>query len=263
VAVITSLESYWELEEASGDALDAHGSNTLTDTNTVASAVGKVGNCRDFESANSEYFTITDNASVSVGNIDFTFCAWVNAETLASYPCILSKVEPSAASVEYNLFYNIDVSRFRFYVSSDGGTGGTLTFVDANNFGAASTGVWYFIVAKHDSVNNQISIKVNEGTADTAAHTTGVFDGGNAFKIGSSLPGIPLGYWDGLIDQVGFWKKVTTDAEDTWLYNSGNGRSYAAIVAEAAPPVYPPSTTPKFRDRTNLRPAPYRPGLPR
>ncbi len=39
-ALKTSLVSYWNLNEPSGNALDAHGSNDLTDTNTVTNAAG-------------------------------------------------------------------------------------------------------------------------------------------------------------------------------------------------------------------------------
>ena len=40
---------------------------------------------------------------------------------------------------------------------------------------------------------------------------------------------------DGRLDQVGVWKRVLTADERTWLYNSGNGRSYTEIVAYQAP----------------------------
>ena len=57
------------------------GANTLTDTNTVGATTGKVSGARDFELSNSEYFTIADNAALSVGDVAFTVAAWVNLES--------------------------------------------------------------------------------------------------------------------------------------------------------------------------------------
>jgi hypothetical protein len=51
--VIDSLIGDWEMDEASGQALDSHGSNPLTDNNTV----GASGGWRDFESDNVESFS--------------------------------------------------------------------------------------------------------------------------------------------------------------------------------------------------------------
>ena len=71
---LTNLVSYWKLDEASGNALDAHGTNTLTDSNTVTSAAGKIGDSRHFTRTVPEYFTIADNASLSApAGTSFTF----------------------------------------------------------------------------------------------------------------------------------------------------------------------------------------------
>ncbi len=65
-------------------------------------------------------------------------------------------------------------------------------------------------------------------TALTVAMGAGCFfDGGGSNKDG--------GTWDGLIDEVGFWKgRVLSGAERTELYNAGAGRDYAYIIAGAA-----------------------------
>jgi hypothetical protein len=115
--------------------------------------------------------------------------------------------------------------RFVFYVSDDGSA---VTGVTANNFGAPALDTVYQIICKHDSVNNQISIKVNNGTADTTAHSTGIFNSGTNFNIGA-LNGTT--FWNGLIRRVRTWDRVTTTDEDTWLYNAGTGRSYADLQA--------------------------------
>jgi hypothetical protein len=99
----------------------------------------------------------------------------------------------------------------------------TLTVVQASTFGTPSTGTWYFLVAHHDSVNNQIGISVNNGTTDTTATTGGVRDGTAPFRVGAF--GNATSPFDGRIDAVMIWKRLLTAAEKAYLYDSGNGRS--------------------------------------
>lgn len=220
MALTDDLISYWKLDEASGNALDAHGSNTLTDTNTVGAATGKISGGRDFESSASEYFTIADNASLSTGDIDFTFSLWVNAESLAANADIISKDTATSPNREYIIGFASATPRFRFILFD----GASATILSANNLGAPSTGTWYFIVAWHDSVNNTMNIQVNNGAVDSVSHTTGTDDGAAPFRIGAR--GNTAEFFDGIVDEVGFWKRVLTSDERASLYNSGNGLAY-------------------------------------
>ncbi len=232
MAVITNLLNYWSLDEASGDALPAHGSMTLTDTNTVGAASGKVSGARDFEADNVEYFSHTDHADLSAGDTDFTFQAWVNLESksLGSNTRVIFR-KWDGAGTEYILWYDagtLATDRFSWVVRGSG----TLSHVEANVLGSPSIATWYLIHAWHDSVNNEIGIAVNAGTADTTAHSAGVDDTAAVFYIGHEDGASDE--WDGLLDECAMWRKVLTSAERTWLYNSGAGRSYADIVAESS-----------------------------
>ncbi|MDA2917638.1 hypothetical protein MYX64_12505, partial [Nitrospinae bacterium AH_259_B05_G02_I21] len=75
--LLTDLKAHWKLNEASGTRSDSHGSNDLTDNNTVGQAAGKIGNAADFIRVNSEYLSIADNADVSAGDVDITWALWV------------------------------------------------------------------------------------------------------------------------------------------------------------------------------------------
>jgi hypothetical protein len=221
MALTDSLISYWSLDEASGDALDAHGSNDLTDNNTVGTAAGKVAGARDFERGSSQHFSLADNADLSTGDIDFTIAAWVQLESKPGGN--MSVVQKTTnLSGEYFFFHEASSDRFKLEVYGAGGFG-SVGAVTANNLGAPSLATWYFVVAWHDSANNEVGISVNAGTPDTAAHSAGVLDGAGAFE----LSGFTFGtFWDGLIDEVGFWKRVLTADERTELYNGGDGLAY-------------------------------------
>lgn len=221
MALTDSLVSHWALNEASGNALDSHSTNHLTETGgTIASATGKVGNCRDFEAADTEWFSHADGGDFDIGDVDFTFACWVNFESL-SRASIISK-GLGVTSGEFYLLYETAVSRLEFEVYG-GINFGNGTAVAATDTGIPSTGVWYFIVFWHDSVGNTINLQVNNGTLNSAAHTTGVYQTTGTFTVGADETAT---YTDGLIDEVSFWKRVLTADERTELYNSGNGLAY-------------------------------------
>lgn len=218
----TSLVSVWALNEASGNATDSFGSNTLTDTNTVARVAGKVSNCGDFEDANTEYFTVADNTSLSMGHVDMTLTYWVQFESLGTNRDCVSKWGGSASTQEYLSGYVSSSNRLRFLVNNTAGT--TNTSVLANTFGAVSTGTWYFVVCYHDDTVGEIAISVNNGAFDTASTSGGIRDSTTNFQLGAR-PG-PSTYHDGLIDEVTLWKRKLTAGEITTLYNGGAGLAY-------------------------------------
>ena len=152
-AVLTdSLTSFWELGEASGTRSDSSGTNHLTDNATVTQATGKVGNAAQFTSANSEYLSIADNASISTGNIDWTKSFWIYADTLAQYSMVASKGWGGAdANTEWALYYDGQLVFIAY-------NGTTEVAVMASNFGALSTATWYYVKIYHDSVTNVLGI---------------------------------------------------------------------------------------------------------
>lgn len=225
----TSLVAYWSMEEASGTAIDAHAANDLAETgspNTIASATGVVSNARDCERDDTEYFTIADNADLSVGDIDFTVAGWVNMESAAAALWgVAGKWVPAGDQREYLVYFDNAATKLVFTVSATGTS--TTTVVNAST--TQTTATWYFFVAWHDTDDNKIYLQINDGTVAEAAHTTGVFaTGTGGFDI-CSFSG-NANHFDGLVDEVGFWKKTLASDERTWLYNSGSGRSYTDIV---------------------------------
>lgn len=213
--LLTDLISFWELEEASGTRNDAHGTNHLTDNNTVTQAAGKVGNAGQFTAANSEYLSATDNASLRVGSGDFTFCCWAKLDTLSAFNTLLAK-------------YSSD---YWLYLNSAAGTGARLRITsgtEAQGGGTVTTATWYFVVGWRDNAAQTLNVQLNNGTVGSIASATPPTDTASAFRIGARSPDL---YFDGQIDQVAMWKRVLTTAERTWLYNAGSGRSYADVRA--------------------------------
>ena len=231
--------SWWDLEETSGTRSDAHGSNDLTDNNTVGSGTGVTGDtAADFERTNSEYLLKADATDFDVGDDDLSIVVWINPETLAS-------------TAGDNLFFlrligdNNDWSFLLRITSTDDtvrfGThdGTTTNPVDASTFGGLSTGTWYMVYAYHDATANEAGISINDGTVDTVSFTGGLRTltdedlvvGANWFH--TTL--VDEKHYDGLMDSLAIWNRVLTSSEVTELYNSGNGLQYADTAPSFTP----------------------------
>jgi len=220
-SLYTNLISFWTLNEASGNRADSKGTNNLTDTNTVGSAAGKYSNGASFLKANSERLTINDNTSLSVGDIDFYACAWI-------YPTLDDGTEQTImakAGASSNRAWRLwvdwgtDQVKFQVYNNSNVATNLTATATILVN-------TWYFVEMWHDATANVIGVAVN-GTSYTTAHTTGVKNDTGPFQIGGFNSAL---FFNGLIDEVGFWKYMPTSYERTFLYNVGYGQNYTAIA---------------------------------
>lgn len=207
--LLNDLMAFYQLDETSGVRYDRHHSYHLKDNNTVTNS----GGAAQFMAANSEYLSIADNADLSMGDFDFTVDARVYLDTLpgggALFPVLGKWV--SGSGQEYILDYDGTSAAFRFVVST---TGSDAVGVTASTFGAASTGVWYYVRAEHDSVNNLLKISVNNGTANTQAHSTGVINGTSAFEIGRGAGS----YFNGRMKSVGICKRLFTTAEKATRY---------------------------------------------
>lgn len=225
---LASLMGYWSADEASGNLLDSHFSNHLTETSgTIASTTGRVSNARDFELGDSEEFVLTDNADVSMCDCDFSIAFWVKLETDTTVQAFVSKY--TGANLEYQVYYDgAGTNTFKAYISS-GASFANLTLVNEGNIYTAD-GNWRFIVVRHDATANTWDIGIDGDTTPTStSYSSGAWDSTSALHIGSN---IDLQYVDGLMDEVAIWKRKLTTAEVTWLYNSGSGRSYADLAAQ-------------------------------
>ena len=226
MAVIDNLVFSLSMDEASGNAIDDHSTNDFTETGgTIASAAGKVGTSREFILADTEYFDIADNSEVSGGDIDWSFECWVYLNFNNIRQVFIGKdIDTPGGSRDFAFYYEPSNPGLVFWI--DGTTAGTV------NYGVTlSTATWYHLTFGHSASSNELWVSVDAATPNTSSTTGPATDSGAPLHIGSrAYPGFE-DYLDGRIDEVRMWKRdIRSDL--TWLYNSGNGRSYADIVAE-------------------------------
>lgn len=189
-----------------------------------------------FVAASSQYLSVTDNASVSMGDVDCWFAGWMLIDSQSAERTLLGKwaAAGSGATCEYAVrYFQSPSNRFAFTVGN--GTPSTAT-ATANTFGAVPSGTWCFVLCYHDSVNNTINISVNGGAFNSTVCTTGIFDSTAMFALGR--PGNYNGdYHDGRLDSVAFGKSPpggiagVIAAISTSLYNAGAGKTYADLTA--------------------------------
>lgn len=236
MALTDGLVCYWRMEEASGTRVDQVSGRDLTDNNTVTSNTGRQGNAAQFTRANSEYLSSVSHADLSPGDTDFTFQAWVYLDSKPSGSQMRIIDKYYIGSKEYTLLYLQSSDKFGIAFSSDG----SADSVYLETTGTVTTGTWYCVHFWHDSVNNQIGISVNAGTADTTGYSGGVYQGTSEFCIGRTSGPTNYHYWDGRIDEVALWSRVLTGAERTELYNGGAGLSYSELSGGGTTVVVPP-----------------------
>jgi hypothetical protein len=216
--LVSNLVAYWKLDEASGSRSDSFGGNNLVNNNAVGQAAGKQGNAGQFNTANSRYLSRASNSTLQTGDISFTIAAWVKADSLPT-SVIVSKRD-STILREWTLTYVPSAFRFNTFDAAGNSAGLVLA-----NTPVPIIGTWYFLVAWRDKTSGTVNIQVNNGTIYTVAETTAPTLTNAGFKIGAFAEPAST-FWDGAIDEVGFWKRVLTGPERADLYNAGNGNTY-------------------------------------
>ncbi len=228
MSLIDGLISHWSLDEASGTRADSHGTNDLTDNNTVTSAAGKIGVAASFAAASSEYLSRADNAGLRAPAGGFTIAAWVNPATAANQ-VLLGK---TGGGLDREYYIRIDgIGGCNFVVTTDGSTATTAT----TGAGTVPTSTWSFVVAWHDPDADTINVQVNDSTPVSAAFASAVQSSSGDFVIGRDNSFGGSEYFNGLADSISLWGRVLTADERDALYNGGDGLNYDAFAPASGP----------------------------
>jgi hypothetical protein len=188
--LITGLVSWWNLDETSGTRADSHGSNDLTDVNTVGYTDGKIGNAASCITANVEYLQVTDNSSFDFSG-GMTIAGWVKQNTAT---------DPSISK-------------------DDAGSGREFNWL---------SGTWYVFdsVSGFETVAASDKKPFRQFNADAMVKGSAISnvmkDTGTVFKINNFAGTVSECDWD----LVGLWGRALTPAEITLLYNAGSGLDY-------------------------------------
>jgi hypothetical protein len=232
MSLLNGLVGYWKCDEASGNLLDAHGSNPFVENWVIgptSGVTGKINNGRELESDwNNQYFYITDNADVSLGT-DTAFAlrgVFKPAGNGNTGHCMMFTKYTSPTSdnqCEYRLAFANSAWQF------DVGNGSSSASVKDTSYGTHVAGVWEHIFAWYDPISNIIGIQVNGLTPVTTSWSGGTQNTtGNLYlNTQTNVLGNNAHQLDGVLDELAFWKDVVMSASDgTTLWDSGNVLGY-------------------------------------
>jgi hypothetical protein len=220
--ITDNLTSYYNLDLNANDSIGIYqGINYLA----VPNITGKINNCYNF--SNDHYIALGDMGDFNNFTIGFWFKKNV-ASGLESNGMFgsqntntrLFRLEWTTGD-KISLFLGEDNSNYRTYTMSNAIT---------------DTNFHYIVVTRHDAtvkfyIDNS-NVSLTEGGGGSLVGKT-INTGGNSYSIGfvTSAGGGYYGF-NGLIDEVGVWKRELNRTEISYMYNSGNGINPLAEVLE-------------------------------
>ncbi len=209
IPMTTDLVSYWSLDEASGTLYDSENDNDGTAYGATQNVSGKVGKAVSFDGTD-DYILVPYNSNLNVTG-SFSFAAWFY-QTGSQSNAILSR-DYGSGVVPYILEITFGFPRLRYYENA---------FVDRGDDEQVSIETWYHLVFTVNSSETKIYLNgtlvmSTDGISSLPTNTTNLYIGN--YPYGSY-------YFQGIIDEIGIWNRVLSQADVTRLYNNGDGLAY-------------------------------------
>ena len=205
IDVGASCAGWWEMDEVSGVRYDSHGSNDLTDNNTVGSVnSGPKGVVASLAGANSEYLS---KASLAEPGTVWTISGWFKT-TDGVNDAIFSFADGASETARLT----IQGSVMYFVVDASNTAGDTIV-----------NDLWYHFAAWCDGTKLYLSL--NNGVAKEA--TDSLPAGTDLLTIGKDVSNR---HHDGQMGGIGYWSVALSADERLSLFNSGRGKRYADLT---------------------------------
>ena len=206
----------WKFNNNGNDSI---GANTLTNNNSATFTTGKLGGATgatQLVAASSQYWSITNNATIQPAASSFLIAAWVYLDSnVLGDETIISK-GVNSVTVEFYLARRNDNS---LYMEMSGtGTG------NASLTASFATGQWHFVIGYYNATTGKCGVALNH-----SAVTEGTVTGTPTARTGDLTIGLYSGgarYWNGRIDNVCYAvgsNAILTQAIHDALWNDGNG----------------------------------------
>lgn len=222
-SLLGNLVSYWNMSELTSTRADSVGVNTLTPNNTPLYGGGPTSLAANFIRASTQFLSATNDASITPGDSNFSIAGWVYLDLGGFY--FVSKF--GTTTVEYALEANVVGNPFVFLMGNSAGSSQGVTGSNGGNYALKT---WYFVACTYTSSTNTSRISVNAGTQNSqilgfipsaASGTSNLCFGTQKSGYGAPMSGRTAAW--------GYWNKVLTTTEITFLYNSGQGRLYSQL----------------------------------
>lgn len=225
-SILAKLTCWWELDEASGNRLDSHGTTTLTVDGTVSTATGLRGGsdvAASFAGAGKLQTTSSTEIQVPPGGGDHCLFGWFYVASNTGQG-LMGKWGGNSSNMEY--LARVDSNNVQML---NGGSAYRTAAV-----AAPAAGNWYFYTGWRDNADGLVRVCYNNGTVAAAPTSSNPSAGSSWLGLGCSSAQTNQQRMTGRLQRWGWIKGAyLTSDERNWLYNSGNGRTYAELVAAA------------------------------
>lgn len=249
-SIKAALVAWWDFEEngAGTQFLDAHGTNHLsirtgassTASSAASTASGKVNRAFYINNVtNLTAYIPRINTALDLPNTDHSYGGWFVGSGGAGTARFCMGRIGSGGAIQSGLIQDSDsLASDVFLASADGST-----LVKAT--GAVSVSTYRLFIASFDRTNNLIRFRYKSNLVDgnvTTAFPSALYTtASNAnFCISGGLSGDSTFFSGGRqlaadshADSCFYRSGVTTESEFLYLYNSGTGKNYAQLVADA------------------------------
>lgn len=208
MALSTNCDGYFKLEADGTDSVGTLGTATGT---APSFTTGKIGNGGSFAVVSSQYL----ETAAFVGSTDWSVNYWINPTTLISDVAVCRDLVAGGARV-----FSIVMSALQITLYAWGNDNLFHQTTTANH--TMSTSTWYMWSAVWDSANNLVTLYKNASSFQTITLTGNEGADLTSTKLSIGRSGDATQYYNGIIDEVGYWSRALTSAEITTLYAGGS-----------------------------------------
>ena len=228
VRLFSNIVTHWTLGEASGDRLDLAGTHfdsygplTLEDKTGIGVTTGLMGSAALFVKASSDYMESPSTRFDGNGGFSVTF--WVKPTTFSNFQHVVSLAD----SLEQCLaIWSGSAGQLTASVNETG-----AIYEEASISGALNSTVWTLCCLRWSPSDGYVKLwSMNSLSGPNTDSSPGTLSAvaviQQPFVIGRVSTTVPTHYFDGALQDVTVWSVALTDADLTWLYNSGAGRAF-------------------------------------
>lgn len=238
-SLLSNLVGYYKFENDVVDSTGLLPTATATGTDFIS---GKVNQAIRFN-ASTDRVDIPDTTLLSFtsgggADIPFSISTWVYFTSFNSGGnWIINKRDATSGGDEWQMYrsaFNAGINFVKFDRNSN-----SIYQAIVTSQGALSLNTWYHMVFTDNGSKTNAGMKVYlNGVSQTPTiDNAGVYTGMNN---GTSITRMGLNSWNlssptlahqGYLDEIAIWKdRVLTQTEVSFLYNSGNGRTYPNLI---------------------------------
>lgn len=228
--LLTGLESYWKLDEASGTILDSHGSNDGTLTGATYGATGVINDAIDFDGTG-DYITISDVLDFDY-NEPFSIQCWYKPNSASTDNHFLVAKQESGGNFRgYALWRGGSGQNHRLLFELVSTPSNLLSFKGTTQL--TNTSKWYHIVATYDGSDAVSGMTLYiDGSSESSTGTTDSLSTTTVNAVDLVIGARGTGQeTDGVLDEVGIWSRELSASDVTTLYNSGSGTPYGDFTS--------------------------------